>query len=454
MGVRSRHDFYEPQSENGYIQLRSSGFFIDAQTFLKLQREHEEQLSIIEEERTKAEKRGEDDLDNDPDRPSDRELLDESDDNLLPQMQPLADPTHLRFDVNYRIALSSFVEKTMSDLTEYCQTGDGVRVFTCNHVLHACENLQYDSEKADRFKPVIRKIALNNGFRTIHKPNEALFEALDKLKLQFPNFVEVVDHFIGEFQAWSVLPPQRWTTFPVLLNGVAGLGKTAFAKALARTLGVPFYFHNLGGTSAGFILNGSGAQWGSSKEGLLLKSFAQSDRANPLFLFDEIDKKEKNDRFQIEPVLLELLEPETSSSMTDEYANLSYNAAHGIYIATCNDLSAISKPLLSRFEVFTIASPHKSQRIAIVRNMAQNKYPELEFEEESIKYLARVDVNLRVMHRLIRRSVAVYAAHKNTSQGQSINRSDETPAQVSIFHVKSALKKSGYSNLKLLEWGD
>lgn len=524
MSIRNRHDFYEPRSENGYIQLRSTGFFVDAQTFLKMQIDQEERIKKLEEERIKAEKDGEDSEDDggssllsrtrhsgsskssakvssskvtdllenvkrsksgafsdegsevDPNLSNQMDLLEDALDDFPPEVEPLPDPMLMKFESDYRTALSKFIDKTMSDLPEYCQYTNKVRVFAQENVLNACQNVQYDSEKADRFKPILRDIAVNNGFRTIDKPDDHLFEALDRLKPRFPNFSEVIDHFISEFHAWSVLPVERWTVFPVLLNGAAGVGKTAFAKALAKILGVPYYFQNLGGTSAGFILNGSSAQWGSSKEGLLVKSFAQSYCANPLFLIDEIDKNEKGNRYPVEPVLLELLEPETSSSMTDEYANLKYNAAHGIYIATCNDLSAISKPLLSRFEVFTIASPEKRQRVEIARNMAKSIYPELEFDEDALIYLARVDINLRAMSRLIRKVVAAYAVHQKAdkylrdSQGSmnsqnlissvgepkrdSNTESNSKTNRVTIFHAQSAVRKSKYSTFKLLEWGD
>lgn len=523
MSIRSRHDFYEPRSQNGYIQLRTTGFFVDAQTFLKMQIEQEEGIKILEDERLRAEKEAQDGEDGagssllsrtrhsgssnssakssskvtdflgnvkrcqsgsvssegsevDPDLSNQMDLLEDELDVFPPELEPLPDPMLLRFENDYRTSLSKFIDKTMSDLPEYCQYTDKVRVFAQENVLSACQNVQYDSEKADKFKPILREIAVNNGFRTIDKPDDNLFEALDRLKPRFPNFSEVIDHFISEFHAWSVLPVERWTVFPVLLNGAAGVGKTAFAKALAKILGVPYHFQNLGGTSAGFVLNGSSAQWGSSKEGLLVKSFAQSYCANPLFLIDEIDKNEKAERYPVEPVLLELLEPETSCSMTDEYANLKYNASHGIYIATCNDLSAISKPLLSRFEVFNIASPEKRQRVEIARNMAKSIYPELEFDEDALIYLARVDVNLRAMSRLIRKVVSVYAVHqkadkylknsKDLKNSQNLISSVGEPKcdstiesnskinRVTIFHAQSAVRKSKYSSFKLLEWGD
>jgi ATP-dependent Lon protease len=193
-----------------------------------------------------------------------------------------------------------------------------------------------------------------------------------------------------------------------------------------------------------------------------MKNFAQSESANPVFLFDEIEKSSPDGRFPIEPILLQLLEPETSRSMVDEYANLAYNASHGIYIATCNDVSAISLPLQSRFEIFNIKLPSMKQRREIARNMAQSTYPELQFDEEALRYISRVDVNLRAMDRLIRKVVSVYSAQLRRNLGAGTEPESKQGSmtdseakkdcnRVTIFHAQHAVSHSKYANRKLLD---
>lgn len=89
----------------------------------------------------------------------------------------------------------------MSDLPKYCQYTDKVRVFARENVLNVCQNVKYDSEKADKFKPIFRDIAVNNGFRTIDKSDDHLLDALDWLKPRIPNISEVIDQVISEFHA-------------------------------------------------------------------------------------------------------------------------------------------------------------------------------------------------------------------------------------------------------------
>lgn len=400
--------------------------------------------------------------DNPGEEETDEDRADEDGPKRSLPLQPLRDAQTTPFDSTSKQVLCKFVRQTMSDLPEYASTGNEVRVFSMQNVGPACDNLQGNTDKIHSFKPILRHIATNNGYRSLIEVNDGLIERLKDLAQRFPNFSEVVEHYISEFQSWGVIPKHKRTVFPVLLNGSAGVGKTAFAKALSKVLCVPFFFQNLGGTSAGFVLNGSSSQWGNSKEGLLLKNFAESFSANSVYLLDEIEKSSPDARYPIEPILLQLLEPETSRSMVDEYANLSYNASHGIYIATCNDVSALSLPLQSRFEIFNIQLPSMKQRRAIARNMAQSSYPDLQFDEEALHYIARVDVNLRAMDRLIRKVVSVYSAQLSRNQsatGEPDSRNwpnielqvKAGDNRVTVFHVQHAVSRSKYANRKLLD---
>ena len=218
---------------------------------------------------------------------------------------------------------------------------------------------------------------------------------------------------------------------PVLLDGKPGTGKTAFAKALAEVLKVPFYGINLGGTSAGFVLKGSASQWGSSREGQILSALATSTCANPVLLLDEIDKATGDKQYNVEPVLLELLEPATARRFTDEFAPLTFNAAHGIYIGTSNNTAKLSRPLLSRFEVISIPPPDQDQRLLIAKNMVEQQFSNLEFDEDALWVLAGRASNLRTLQRLIRKVVASYVTHRCRDSASA-----SPPGRVTVFHAE------------------
>lgn len=79
-----------------------------------------------------------------------------------------------------------------------------------------------------------------------------------------------------------------------------------------------------------------------------------------LFVLDEIDKIAGHVGDPIEPVLLDLLEPETARSFKDECMMLKFDATHIIFIATANN--AISAPLASRFHVIHVPSFTRAQQ--------------------------------------------------------------------------------------------
>lgn len=513
MQFLTKWDFVRASFEqNGFVKLGECKLLVDAITFLKLKadfdQKEQEEFAYIDQQRAKPGQNGrgghEDDAVNARlseamkgrnKSPGSVNLQGAPDGGLPGQAEanqgavgeggeaqegeilpPLQCAETLEFDCDRDLA--HFVDQTMSDLPHYCNVPDKVRVFNKRDVLLACENIESNTEKVQSFRPTLRQIAKDNGFRSMLAVNDELITRLKDLTVRFPNFSEVVEHYIAEFQIRSLMPIHKWKTFPVLLNGNGGIGKTAFAKALSKVLDVPYFYQNLGGTSASFILNGSSAQWGSSKVGLLLKAFAQSPVACPLFLLDEIDKIGSDPRFALEPIMLQLLESETSRSMVDEYANLSYNASNGIFIGTSNDVSLISRPLQTRFEIFNIRAPNSKQRRVIAQSIATENYPDLIFDAQALDYIARIDVNLREMDRLISKVVHVVAAqlrertvagggalesHANVDagnecvllQGSSSEPYDEQSKEekrVTAFHVQHAFSRSKFSNRKLLDY--
>jgi ATP-dependent Lon protease len=85
-----------------------------------------------------------------------------------------------------------------------------------------------------------------------------------------------------------------------------------------------------------------------------------------MWLLDEVDKVNPSSRHGESNFLLGLLESESSKRFVDNCTLLPIDASWICYIATCNDKSLIDAPLVSRFEVFEIASPGPEQVTAIV----------------------------------------------------------------------------------------
>lgn len=199
-----------------------------------------------------------------------------------------------------------------------------------------------------------------NRYRTIPTIRPADILAL---AAQFENMAEPIKQLASEVELMNRLPAKDFQITPILLLGGPGIGKTAFAMALSKTLGVPF--KKINGAEPSFALSGSHPTWTKSAPGLVMEQLALHDCAAPLFLVDEVDKP-SGDRYPLSSALLNLLEPENATAFQDEFFQVNLNARHAIWILTANTTEGVSAPLLSRMNVFNIPSPGIRQRSRII----------------------------------------------------------------------------------------
>ena len=192
---------------------------------------------------------------------------------------------------------------------------------------------------------------------------------LDQLRDCFPNFNPVIG-WIDAQMALSRLGTLRAAHFPpILLVGDPGVGKTAFASQLAGAIGTGFEEISLPGASASFTICGMSSGWAGGKAGRIFQSLAWGGTANPIVLLDEIDKAGGDHRFDVGNSLLPLLERHSAIRFIDEFIELPIDASRILWIATANDLESISRPLLSRMQVFHISAPDAQQGRRIARSV-------------------------------------------------------------------------------------
>lgn len=196
-------------------------------------------------------------------------------------------------------------------------------------------------------------------------------EALNPLYEAYPNFSEALDD-VRRFLVLCYLDKNRKLALPpMLLAGGAGLGKTSFAHALAKTLDTVFFEFQMASMGAGFSLSGLDLGYSTGKPGAIYSYLVESNVINPLILLDEIDKAAGDDRHKAHGPLYTLLEPKTAQRYKDEAIPLALDASHVIWMATANDLNSIPEPILDRFRSYEIKQPTRQQGIKIARSVYQ-----------------------------------------------------------------------------------
>ena len=185
------------------------------------------------------------------------------------------------------------------------------------------------------------------------------------------------------------------------MDGAPGIGKTAFALHVARTLGVPFEKVSAAGLQNGFVLCGSSRQWGNTSPGVIFNLLSESKYATGVLLIDEVDKLSTDDRYTTVPALLDLLERESARYYKDESVDVNFDASRLIVLMTANSLENVNPALQSRCEVFEIQEPTDVQRLNIMErligemNAGVEEERQIELDEEAAIELASKKIDLR-----------------------------------------------------------
>lgn len=190
-----------------------------------------------------------------------------------------------------------------------------------------------------------------------------IYEVLNK---EFPWFANANHQIYKQLNARLQSSVPAFKLRPLLLVGPAGVGKTTWARRVAELFNVSFSTVMAAGSSDCMYLKGIARGWSSARPGAIAQLIATTSKANPLILVDEIDKAVQDSRNgSILDVLLQLLEPSTSSNYLDECLQVPCDFSWVSWIATCNRIGLLPKPLLSRFTVILIkdTGPEHSQSI-------------------------------------------------------------------------------------------
>ena len=150
---------------------------------------------------------------------------------------------------------------------------------------------------------------------------------------------------------------------PICLVGPPGVGKTAFATALAKALDLPQLIISAAGMDdPEAYFRGFSKTYVGSKPGFFVTMFASCECINPVVVIDEIDKQAKgNSRGTVQNVLLQILDPMQNKVFRDKYLDLPIDVSNAFYILTANDLDNIIEPLQDRMLIINIPSYSKEE---------------------------------------------------------------------------------------------
>ena len=225
---------------------------------------------------------------------------------------------------------------------------DNIRLWARRNLAVARSNEVSPEERrhAQRALSIMMNIQWKNNYFEAIDPKEAR-RILDEELYGMERVKQRIIETIIQINRTHTLP-----AYGLLLVGPAGTGKSQIAYAVARILKLPWTTLDMSSINDPEQLTGSSRIYANAKPGIIMEAFSAAGESNLVFIINELDKAASGKgNGNPADVLLTLLD---NLGFTDNYMECMVPTV-GVYpIATANDKSQISAPLMSRFAVIDI----------------------------------------------------------------------------------------------------
>lgn len=231
--------------------------------------------------------------------------------------------------------------------------------------------------------------------------------------------------------------------------GPPGIGKTSLGRSIASAIGRKYVRLSLGGLHDESEIRGHRKTYIGAMPGRILQSIRKVKTSNPVMILDEIDKIGNDHRGDPSSAMLEVLDPEQNGTFYDNYLELEYDLSKVLFIATANDINAISPALRDRLEIIDLSGYSIEEKVEIAKRHLVPKQK----EAHGLKQL-KMRISNSVLDRIIQDYTRESGVRELDRQMASIMRSlakdvaleEELPDSLTEEHVEEILGKARYSN--------
>ncbi|WPQ65484.1 endopeptidase La [Chitinophaga sancti] len=231
--------------------------------------------------------------------------------------------------------------------------------------------------------------------------------------------------------------------------GPPGIGKTSLGRSIASAIGRKYVRLSLGGLHDESEIRGHRKTYIGAMPGRILQSIRKVKTSNPVMILDEIDKIGNDHRGDPSSAMLEVLDPEQNGTFYDNYLELEYDLSKVLFIATANDINAISPALRDRLEIIDLSGYSIEEKVEIAKRHLVPKQK----EAHGLKQL-KMRISNSVLDRIIQDYTRESGVRELDRQMASIMRSlakdvaleEEVPDSLTEEHVEEILGKARYSN--------